>query len=60
MSMTPLWLVLWRSPLLRAAAGIPGLRIALHAGGLWLGARRQPMGQALRDHVRPHDERITP
>ncbi|MGS3141900.1 DsbA family protein [Aeromonas sanarellii] len=46
------------APLLRAAAGIPGLRIALHAGGLWLGARRQPMGQALRDHVRPHDERI--
>ena len=28
------------APLLRAAAGIPGLRIALHAGGLWLGARR--------------------
>ena len=46
------------APLLEAAAGIPTLRIALHAGGLWLGPRRQPMGQALRDHVRPHDERI--
>ncbi|MBP4042865.1 DsbA family protein [Aeromonas sp. SrichE-2G] len=46
------------APLLQAAAGIPDLRIALHAGGLWLGARRQRMGQALRDYVRPHDERI--
>lgn len=46
------------APLLQAAAGIPGLRIELHAGGLWLGERRQPMGQALRDYVRPHDERI--
>lgn len=46
------------APLLQAAAGIPGLRIELHAGGLWLGERRQPMGQALRDYVRLHDERI--
>lgn len=46
------------APLLEAAAGIPGLKIALHAGGLWLGERRQPMGEALRDYVRPHDERI--
>lgn len=46
------------APLLEAAAGIPDLEIALHAGGLWLGSRCQPMGQALRDHVRPHDERI--
>lgn len=46
------------APLLEAAAGIPGLNIALHAGGLWLGERRQPMGSALRDYVRPHDERI--
>ncbi|MFQ2271611.1 DsbA family protein [Aeromonas enteropelogenes] len=44
--------------LLAAAAGIPGIAIELHAGGLWLGARRQPMGMALRDYVRPHDERI--
>lgn len=46
------------APLLEAAAGLPTLQIALHAGGLWLGSRRQSMGQALRDHVRPHDERI--
>lgn len=46
------------APLLEAAAGLPTLQIALHAGGLWLGSRRQYMGQALRDHVRPHDERI--
>ena len=46
------------APLLQAAATLAGLKIELHAGGLWLGPRRQPMGQALRDHVRPHDERI--
>ncbi|BBG83949.1 DsbA family protein [Aeromonas hydrophila] len=46
------------APLLKAAASIPELRIELHAGGLWLGGRRQAMGQALRDYVRPHDERI--
>ena len=46
------------APLLKAATGVPGLAIELHAGGLWLGARRQPMGEALRDYVRPHDKRI--
>ncbi|WP_323972927.1 DsbA family protein [Aeromonas hydrophila] len=46
------------APLLEAAAAIPELCIELHAGGLWLGGRRQAMGQALRDYVRPHDERI--
>lgn len=46
------------APLLQAAATIAGLKIELHAGGLWLGSRRQPMGEALRDYVRPHDQRI--
>ncbi|MGL4890969.1 MAG: DsbA family protein [Aeromonas veronii] len=46
------------APLLQAAATIAGLKIDLHAGGLWLGSRRQPMGEALRDYVRPHDQRI--
>lgn len=46
------------APLLQAAAQVAGLDIALHAGGLWIGERRQPMGVALRDYVRPHDERI--
>ncbi|MGL4250574.1 MAG: DsbA family protein [Aeromonas sp.] len=46
------------APLLQAAATIAGLNIELHAGGLWLGSRRQPMGEALRDYVRPHDQRI--
>lgn len=45
-------------PLLQAAATIAGLKIELHAGGLWMGSRRQPMGEALRDYVRPHDQRI--
>ncbi|WP_323907027.1 DsbA family protein [Aeromonas veronii] len=46
------------APLLQAAATIAGLKIELHAGGLWMGSRRQPMGEALRDYVRPHDQRI--
>ena len=46
------------APLLQAAATLAGLKIELHAGGLWLGSRRQPMGVALRDYVRPHDQRI--
>lgn len=46
------------APLLQAAATLDGLKIELHAGGLWLGSRRQPMGEALRDYVRPHDQRI--
>jgi len=46
------------APLLEAARQLPGIAIELHAGGLWLGSRRQAMGTALRDYVRPHDERI--
>ncbi|MGL5707296.1 MAG: DsbA family protein [Aeromonas sp.] len=46
------------APLLQAAATLAGLKIELHAGGLWLGSRRQPMGESLRDYVRPHDQRI--
>lgn len=46
------------SPLLKAAATLPNLRLQLHGGGLWLAERRRPMGRALRDYVRPHDERI--
>lgn len=46
------------APLLEAARQLPDIVIELHAGGLWLGSRRQAMGTALRDYVRPHDERI--
>lgn len=46
------------APLLQAANQLADLEIELHAGGLWLGSRRQTMGTALRDYVRPHDERI--
>lgn len=46
------------APLLEVARQLPGIAIELHAGGLWLGSRRQAMGTALRDYVRPHDERI--
>jgi len=46
------------TPLLGAARQLPGIAIELHAGGLWMGANRPAMGKALRDYVRPHDERI--
>ncbi|MBZ6072270.1 DsbA family protein [Aeromonas schubertii] len=46
------------APLLKVAATLPGLRLQLHGGGLWLEERRRPMGRALHDYVRPHDERI--
>jgi putative protein-disulfide isomerase len=46
------------APLIQAASQLSGVAIELHAGGLWLGSRRQAMGTALRDYVRPHDERI--
>jgi len=46
------------SPLLQAAAALPGLGLALHAGGMMSGSRRQPVTPALRDYVMPHDRRI--
>ncbi|AJQ93885.1 putative protein-disulfide isomerase [Gynuella sunshinyii YC6258] len=44
--------------MLEQLAALSDVQIELHAGGLWLGNRRQQMGKALRDYVRPHDERI--
>lgn len=46
------------SPLLQAAAALPGLTLALHAGGMMSGSRRQAVTPALRDYVMPHDRRI--
>lgn len=46
------------SPLLQAAAALPGLSLALHAGGMMSGSRRQAVTPALRDYVMPHDRRI--
>jgi len=46
------------APLLSAAREIPGLTIQLHSGGLWINEHRRPLGKALRDYVKPHDERI--
>ena len=44
------------APLIRAAR--TQLPVALHAGGLMTGARRQAVSASWRDFVRPHDERI--
>lgn len=46
------------APLISAAAEIPQLAIQLHCGGLWVNEHRRPLGKALRDYVKPLDERI--
>nr|ACY24826.1 DsbA thioredoxin domain protein [uncultured organism] len=46
------------APLISAAAEIPQFNIQLHCGGLWINEHRRPLGKALRDYVKPLDERI--
>ncbi|MCW0206693.1 MAG: DsbA family protein [Achromobacter sp.] len=46
------------APLVEAARALPGLDIALHGGGMMTGGNRQPVTDALRRYVMPHDERI--
>ena len=40
------------SPLLQAAASLPGLDMQLHAGGMMSGSRRQAVTPALREAVK--------
>lgn len=47
------------APLIDVLHQMPEIQICLHAGGLWMADNRPVMGEALRDYVRPHDERIT-
>lgn len=46
------------APLVDAARAIPGLAIALHAGGMMSGANRRRIDARWRDYVIPHDRRI--
>lgn len=46
------------APLVEAARTLPGLDIAFHGGGMMTGGNRQPVTDALRRYVMPHDERI--
>jgi putative protein-disulfide isomerase len=46
------------APLVEAARSIPGLAIALHAGGMMSGANRRRIDARWRDYVMPHDRRI--
>ena len=46
------------APLVDAARAVPGLAIAIHGGGMMAGSNRQPVTDALRRYVMPHDERI--
>ena len=46
------------APLVEAARGIAGLTIEAHGGGMMTGGNIQPVTDALRRYVMPHDERI--
>lgn len=46
------------APLVDAARRVAGLQITLHGGGMMTGGNRQPVSDALRRYVMPHDERI--
>ena len=46
------------SPLLKAAAALPGLVIDMHAGAMMSGEGRQQVSPQLRQYVMPHDARI--
>jgi putative protein-disulfide isomerase len=46
------------APLVEAARSIPGLSVALHAGGMMSGANRRRIDARWRDYVMPHDRRI--
>lgn len=46
------------APLVRAARAVPGLALALHAGGMLTGANRRRMSPQWREYVMPHDRRI--
>jgi putative protein-disulfide isomerase len=46
------------APLLEAAAGLEGLTIRLHGGGMMAGDRRQAVTESLRGFVMQHDQRI--
>lgn len=46
------------APLIEAARSIAGLNIVPHGGGMMAGSNRQPVTDALRRYVMPHDERI--
>jgi putative protein-disulfide isomerase len=45
-------------PLLTAARAIEALQLELHGGGMMAGINRQPVSEALRNYVMPHDHRI--
>lgn len=46
------------APLVKAAKTIPGLTIALHAGGMMTGNNRRQITDEWRNYVIPHDKRI--
>lgn len=46
------------APLVDAARAVAGLTVVAHGGGMMTGSNRQPVTDALRRYVMPHDERI--
>jgi putative protein-disulfide isomerase len=47
------------APLVAAARGVQGLKVAFHGGGMMTGANRRPITPQWREYVMPHDRRIT-
>ena len=47
------------APLVAAARGVPGLKVAFHGGGMMTGANRRAITPQWREYVMPHDRRIT-
>lgn len=45
------------APLIKAASQLPGLKVELVAGGLFVDDNRQPLAK-LRSYIMPHDQRI--
>lgn len=46
------------APLVAAARGVPGLKVAFHGGGMMTGANRRAITPQWRAYVMPHDRRI--
>ncbi|QNK66015.1 DsbA family protein [Variovorax sp. PAMC26660] len=46
------------APLVEAARGVPGLKVAFHGGGMMTGANRRAITPQWREYVMPHDRRI--
>ncbi|WP_027015571.1 DsbA family protein [Comamonas composti] len=47
------------APLVQAARNLPGIGLQWHGGGMLVGAQRREIDAGWREHVLPHDKRIS-